>query len=99
MQNHITKSGKKIDSSVTCQIRNVMKGIGTHLWRRFLDARFFMLQLAGMATAQPVTVPVYRRRTDVGVTRRPAARMVFRHSHRAAGRSGGPSSGTVGGRL
>jgi hypothetical protein len=99
MQNHITISGKKIDSSVTRQIRNVMKGIGTRLWRRFLDARFLMLQLAGMATAQPVAVPVYRRHMAVGVTRRPAARMVFRHSHRAAGRSGGPSSGTVGGRL
>jgi len=96
MRTLITISGKKIDAAVTCPIRNVMTWVGYRLWRLFLEARFLMQRLAPMASAQRVAVPVYRRAV-VGVTRRPSARMVYYHSRRAAGHSGGPRSRSGGG--
>ena len=98
MQALITISGKKIAKATTCPIRNVMTLVGYRLRRLFLDARFLMQRLAPMAAAQRVAVPVYRR-PAVGVTRRPSARMVYNHSRRAAGHSGGPWSGSGGGSL
>ena len=98
MGTFITISGKTIAKAVTCPIRNVMTWVGYRLWRLLLDARFLMQRLAPMAAAERVAVPVYRR-APVGVTRRPSARMVYNHSRRAAGHSGGPWSGSGGGSL
>lgn len=98
MRSFITISGNKTNSALTREIRIVMQGIGTRLWRYLLDARFLLLQLAGMSMAQRVAVPVGDRRQAVGVTRRPSARMAD-HSHRMAGRLGGPWSGPVDGRF
>jgi hypothetical protein len=98
MQSLITISGKKIAKATTCPIRNVMTLVGYRLRRLFLDTRFLMQRLAPTATAQRVAVPVYRR-PAVGVARRPSARMVYNHSRRPAGHSGGPWSGSGGGSL
>jgi len=96
MRSFITISGKKIVAAVVRKIRSVMSIACQHALGLRLNTWFLLQRLAGTAMAQRVTVPVYRRRPDVGVTSRSQARMAQRHTRHVTGRSRGSRSGDVG---
>jgi len=99
MRSFITISGKQIVAAMARQIRNVMSKTISHASGTRLHTWFLLQRLAGTALAQRVAVPVYRRRADVGVTRRSPARLVHCHSRRVTGHPAGPGSWDVGARF
>ncbi|MBN2217696.1 MAG: hypothetical protein JW719_10015 [Pirellulales bacterium] len=97
MRSFITISGKKIVASIARKIRNVMSIALEHALGLRLETWFLLQRLAGTAMAHRVTVPVYRRRAVVGVTRRSPAAMAMRRACRVTGFRRGPRSWDVGG--
>jgi hypothetical protein len=91
MRSPITISGKTILTAIVRKIRNVMSIAKRHALGLRLDAWFLLQRLAGTAMAQRVAVPVYRRRSVVGVMRRSPAQM-RRHLRRVTGRCRGSRS-------
>jgi len=96
MRSFITISDKKIVAAIARKIRNVMSIAREHALGLRLHAWFLLQRLAGMAMAQRVAVPVYRRRTVVGVTDPAPARMERHHLRRVAGRRRGSRSWNAG---
>jgi len=92
MRSFITISGKKIIAAIARRIRIVMSIALKHGTGLRLNAWFLLQGLAGTAMARRVTVPVYRRRSVVGVTRRSPGRMDRSHLHRVTGRWAKPRS-------
>ncbi|MBN1591380.1 MAG: hypothetical protein JW888_17845 [Pirellulales bacterium] len=96
MRSLITISGKTIVAAIARRIRIVMSIALKHRLDLRLNAWFLLQRFAGTAMAQRVTVPVYRRRTVVGVTRPSPAQMGECHLRRVTGRLGGPRSSNFG---